>query len=379
MKGDWPTGIEWASDPGDVPELADKMATAHADAWLRHESLRQLYERYFPDEWSALQRCRRDVKEAKNKNKQGASWMVQLDSCRRRPYCPACNDAWRNMRATRARKAFETTTPMKEDVIAIGWTFAAREHTKGHEWHRRAKQDHRALMRGVAKAIDQCYGGGTGQFSTFQPYGEKLLVEDHPHTHHIVNGWATRDDKPHRLGRVHIPRNGIETFTEPFRTHVGRELKCEVPFGSYNVHVTRVATGRYSIEGSFRYNFRELIDPKKFEYDPERDLVEVSNYNDPYDKARIPAMTLRPRILAYAIKYGDYTDLGKIGPHRGTRPVDAWHGTMSGRKINETASIMGGGARHPDTCKCHDCAEWERPQYRPDLRRPALLQDMRPF
>jgi hypothetical protein len=377
----WPSNVRFVKDAGDEKEAADKIYAEHAEAWRRKRNLYKLYVDHLPDMLEKLRRCRTLVRTRPGEGKAGSVAIVERVGCGVRPYCPACNEEQRVKRARNAVRVLESASPGREKPRAFGVTFAARMHTTHPEWQGRAMEDHRALMRGVARGLDRAYGGGVGCLATFQAYGNDVFTQPHPHVHVIMSSWKLVDETPARVQPLDLDSwpGARERAFRPIVEGVARALKCDVDARTTNTWITREVVGKASIRAAYRYNFRELLNPLDWFYDRDAQTIRIMNYPRPIASRTISAMTLRPRVEAYGARYGDWNDIGQEGPSRGRRTLDGWYGILSDKLLPETRIVMSHTAQHSDDCACRECTEYERADWQPDWAERPIDPIARPF
>lgn len=129
---------------------------------------------------------------------------------------------------------------------------------------------------------------------------------------------------------------------------------------------TRASHAEECDSRSVPLHFREIINPLDWHYDREAQSVRIANYAKPIASRVIPVATLRPRIVAYGAKYGDWRDVGRDGPARGRRTLDGWYGILSDKLLPATRATMAHVGSHKADCVCGECTDYDRPELRPE-------------
>lgn len=318
-------------------------------------------ERHAPGVWDQVQHCREgrpDITPIEDDDR----CSVQLAGCKQYPWCPSCNFEAMCRRASKAQKLFRQATPHGKEprmwVVELG---PGGFH--GRDWSAWAMENFREYMALQYDVIEWAFGEDVGAVATFQPYGEKLWAQDHPHVHWVVNGYKPEDDKPKRVKRYNLADGGRDRILEDFSRRLAKASGARVPTDTLWVDIREPEAGPKRV---LRYNMRELIDPTKWRYIRDQGILATESYATGREAARFDAVSIAPRVAAYGNMYAHW---GAPGP----RPVDKRFGCFSNRSMGDTAIIIGGDASHDDDCICGQCKQWGRPERGADLGHEGLM------
>lgn len=326
----------------------------HARAWSSNRSLARFWQEEYADEWGKVRECRVEWEWYAGTGSQ-QKYRIERDYCSTRPFCPACNNQWQNVRAHGALKALRRATPGGKPPMTFMVTIAPRKRSQRRdEWQDIAAEHHRTYMRACFRTLQDAYGEGIGAFAVYQHYGEKPFLVTHPHVHVLVNGWRLVDDEPKPTPYYDMSNGGNDRLRAALVRHVEREVRHGIKLDGIdilNVRAEKVETEPDRLRRLFRYNYRELIDPTKWKYPRDSRIVRIENYHDPHDTAEVPIPALRAGLDSYGKRFGRWGAPG-------TRVTDARLGILADSQIRETERVMDVDFEHADDCVCRRCMGW---------------------
>jgi hypothetical protein len=208
--------------------------------------------------------------------------------------------------------------------------------------------------------------------------------------HRVHQDWhALNEDGTPRTLRD-LPYIGAETPDQKYRTareralapiyeNVTRELGAPMmPATSSTWNDRSIAIGKAQVKLRYRYNFKEVVNPLDWTYLAGSQKVRIFNYSQPEHSRTIDATSLRPRILAYGARWGDWHD--PDDKKKSGRPIDGWYGHLAYGRARDTAIECFARERtHSDSCSCGECNEYGRPEWRPELEEEPIDPVNRPF
>jgi hypothetical protein len=266
----------------DADEKAAKLLRGHKSYWRHaHTNLMRFLETQAPGVWDAVQHCREGRPEI-TPIEDDDRCSVRLVGCKQYPWCPSCNFEAMCKRASKPHKMFRQATPPGKEprlwIIELG-----PGAFEGREWTRWAMENFREYVAAQYLTLEWAFCENVGAVGTFQPYGEQLWAQDHPHVHWVVNGWMPTDAKPKRVKQYDLRDGGREELLAHFAAELSKLSGVPVPTKTLWVDVREPANGA---RRALRYNMRELIDPTKWRYVRSENIVGTE------------AMVMRPRSSA---------------------------------------------------------------------------------
>lgn len=367
---DWPVAAALATEM-DAEATAMLLKQKHKDAWRPHAALIRFLEDHYPAVWSrnvqklpdgqligeGVAWCR--TRHTIQPREEDGAELVRLLGCGERPFCPACNDESARRRGGRILRKIVAATPPDEDVTAYLVTIGVSEPEDaptGRVAH--VTRDWKRFKHSIHDALREAYGENVGAFTTYQEYGQSLLVRQRPHVHALVHNFQPIDEKRYRrTTRYDLEQGGHREL----RDLVTRAYNKAFPdiAGTWSAWAAahdldiRWRDTPSKVAKSCKYLVRELIDFRNLRYDRFAQTMRTLPYNDKVQPRTAPVADVKRAFVDYAARTGGWYTTGR-------RSLDSAIGCMSDNNVGDTIALMGRHEEHREGCWCKECSTWHR-------------------
>lgn len=368
---DWPPAAAGATEM-DAEETAAHLKQRHKEAWMAHARLMRFLEDHYPAVWSrnvfkrpdgqlqgeGVAWCR--TRHTIQTRKEDGAELVRVVACGERPFCPACNDEVARRRGRRILRKVIAATPPDEDVTAYLVTMGVSEQDAVPTGRvALVTRDWQRFKHSIHGALRETFGPTVGAFTTYQEYGQSVLVKPRPHVHALIHNWRPTSSTKYRRtpmfmldsgGKAKLEEIALRALNKAFPDARGPAWAA---WGTHNDLDIRWRDTPGKVAKSCKYLVRELIDLRTLEYDRSAQTLRTIPYSDAVPRRLAPVATVKHTLVDYAIRTGGWYTQGR-------RPVDSAIGCMSDNDIGDTIALMGRHEEHREGCWCKECSTWER-------------------
>lgn len=322
--------------------------------WAKKPTIKRFLREHAPIQWNAIRTCSLEYRPFEDKMAPGVYKLLPI-SCHEIPWCIICTQRQDFFRTQAAMDRFSLCTAAKRPLLHAHAVQTAPIYDDGTGWGNDASRDLTSFFRIVWDTCREILGDGLGGTFSYHDLGEQSFAKRHPHIDFSLNGYRIQDgaaDKltDHPQGHIYDTAGPGYARWQATVAQLARDHWPDAKTG--NLKLQPVRDGPGALHKTLSYQLRTIIDFRKAEYHPGKQLVAWSNYKTGA-WTYLPVLRVLAGIAEQEARLGSWTKEGRELLHRS-------FGHMADRTFHTTAAQVGGTVLpHGIDCTCKDCRDWE--------------------